>query len=350
MLPGRTYLQVHNRLAVVLCRRIPALHLLPLDIENAQYIAGYSTYTIKEQHPKNLQNDEVSFQPPGLRMICGFCEDLMHDHAFKRGKILAICSGSHPKDITNTAVLVGGFMILYYGLDVADVLDAFEPISHSFVRYEDALEVSDCLSALHHVSKNCGWLKLSLDHLSSPRQHHGDPDEHDPTTIDMEEYAHYDNPLNGSLHILVPDKLLALPCPADLPAGALWADAAGARAFSPAYYADILGDFAVAVVVRACDGTCAGYDPSPFAAQGIAVEDLDLDRGGAPTLSAADRFLSLARRAPGAVAVHGAAGGGGLGAAAGALVAAHLMAEHAFPAGAAVAWLRIAHPAEGGRT
>jgi hypothetical protein len=338
MNPMRTLLQVHDRLAVAFCSVKQAPFLLPLNVKNAHYVPGISTHTAKEVHAHTPHNKEDPFEPLGLRLIYGFCEDLLHSHAFKHGKVIVICSGSHPKDITNTALLVGSFMVLNYDLDLDNIVEAFEPISRRFVTYDDALEVHDCLSALHHVNKHCGWLQLSSKYSLPPRQL--DPSEHNPNTIDMEEYVHYDSPLNGTLHVLVPDRLLVFNCPTDLPAGAPWADCAGVRTFSPAYYADLFGDFGVAVVVRGCgDGA---YDPSPFAAQGIEVEDLLLDGDGAPTLSAIDRFLSLARRAPGAVAVHGGAGAG-LGAA-GALIAAHLMGAHAFLAQDAIAWLRMVHP------
>ena len=58
-------------------------------------------------------------------------------------------------------------------------------------------------------------------------------------------------------------------------------------------------------------------------------------------LQAIDRFLTLARKVPGAVAVHG--DGTGLGAG-GLLVAALLMRDHGFAGGEAMAWLTMVHP------
>jgi hypothetical protein len=70
-------------------------------------------------------------------------------------------------DITNTALLVGSFMILNLELSAEDVIEAFEPISHRFIYYADQLSVNDCWSALHHVYSRCGWLKIDSKHFLS---------------------------------------------------------------------------------------------------------------------------------------------------------------------------------------
>ena len=72
------------------------------------------------------------------------------------------------------------------------------------------------------------------------------------------------------------------------------------------------------------------------------MEDLPLRGGVTPTLSEADRFLAVARLAPNAVAVHGGVGGLGT---VGTLIAAHLISGHGFPSEAAIAWVRMIHPA-----
>ena len=42
------------------------------------------------------------------------------------------------------------------------------------------------------------------------------------STFDIcrQEYLNYDSPANGGLHVLIPSRLLAFPCPVDLPAAA----------------------------------------------------------------------------------------------------------------------------------
>ena len=94
----------------------------------------------------------------------------------------------------------------------------------------------------------------------------------------MYEYLHNDDPANATLHVIIPSRLVAFACPDDLrpvegPGEAPpWADIAGRRHFGPDYYADILGDFGVQLVVR-CDAAAA-YDGGAWAARGLAVERL----------------------------------------------------------------------------
>ena len=71
------------------------------------------------------------------------------------------------------------------------------------------------------------------------------------------------------------------------------------------------------------------------------MEDLPICPDAPPTLFETDRFLTIARHAPGATAVHG--GRGGLGAAA-TLIVVHLISGHGFPSKAAIAWMRMIHP------
>ena len=280
------------------------------------------------------------FDPPGLSEVYRFCDNIVNLEGYKQGKMPILCCGSHPKDITINAVLAGGFFILNQLLRLDEVIRAFEPLSSHLVEFEDQLTVQNCWSALHHVTHRCGW--LNFDSNASDRDEAAG-------MLDKDEFLHYDSPLNGNLHSLIPDKLLVFHRPDDLPGGVAWTDTGSARSFSAAYYAEIFGDIGVNVVVSvteddaaaAADAVSRGYDAGAFAEKGIAVVDFPL--GSVPTLAQVDRFLALLRQAPGAVAVHGG-GAAGLGAA-GALIAAHLIDAHRFRAHEAVAWVRMVHPA-----
>ena len=155
----------------------------------------------------------------------------------------------------------------------------------------------------------------------------------------MEECIHYSDPLNASLSIVLPGKLLYTPSPVDLPNEWQWMDDGATRLFSPAFYADLLGEFNVVLVI--CLEDC-GYDRGPFLERGIAIEELELCYNCPDILRAADRFLSLLRAAPGAVAIHGGADGLRY---AGTLVSAHMMSRLGFGAADAAAWMRMACPA-----
>ena len=196
-----------------------------------------------------------------------------------------------------------------------------------------------------HRARQCAWVDFTGKAVDFDR------------CIDMPEHIHYDSLANGALHVLVPGKLIAFPCPANLPGDEVWADAGGARQFSPAYFGDVLGDFGVEIVLR-CGVLC--YDTWAFEQHGISVENLpvsghdDADdladvAAVAGMLSAADRFLTLTDLAQGAIAVHGCGDDGSLGAGGRLLVQMYLMRRHGFGAGDAAAWILMAHPGAAGR-
>ena len=262
---GRSVVRVHEQLAVAICSVEQGRDLVQWRVKDAHVITGAHMYGADTQRQTS---EDDNFHPLGLKIIHGFCEDLWHSHAYKEGKTIVVCAGTHPRDITDTALLVGSFMILSMDLDVDDVVDAFEPVSHRFITYSDQLTVSDCWKALHYAFTQCGWLNLETrNFLGSRRAIVTGSD-----ALDMREYVHYDCPLNGGFHAVVPDKLFVFDCPADLPDGAPWADAGGERLFGAAYYAEVFGDFDVDVVVRCCDAATEGdYDAYAFVLSGIEV-------------------------------------------------------------------------------
>jgi hypothetical protein len=257
---------------------------------------------------------------------------------------IVICSGTERRMITTCAYLIGSYMILCTNSTLADVAFAFQPVAGRFDRFKDGTEpetaeeltIFDCWEALH-CGKMQGWLDFTTDTPDVDR------------CIDMEEYIHYDSPANGKLHVVIPSRLIAFPCPSDLEAdedsgeAPPWVDIAGVRHFGPDYYADILGDFDVQLVVR-CDAT-ATYDDDAFASRGLAVERLggDLELRPHRLLQEVDRFLTLARLAPGMMGIHGA--DAGLGSGGELLVSSLLIKQHGFRARSALAWLRLTHPA-----
>jgi hypothetical protein len=215
-------------------------------------------------------------------------------------------------------------------MDPDRVTTTLSPISCNFVKFKDTnaggeveLTVVDCWRALYR-SKTLGWLDFS-DHPSL-------------SSIDMEEHLHYDAVANGQLHVVVPSKLLAFRCPTDLPDGRVWMDEGVGRQFSASYYAEVLGDFDVSVVVN-CGRPGTGYDADPLEAAGVSVEVVSTNGYGGGRLRAVDRLLTLAWAAPGAVAVHGSGAGEEE-----VLLAAYLIRLHGFEAQEAVAWVRMAHP------
>jgi hypothetical protein len=267
----------------------------------------------------------------------------------QKGKSVDICVRGDNRSAADSTFLAGSLMLLDRASNVKDLTNLFSPVSN-LLETSDDITTIDYWTALYHIKK-LGWLDLkALDEG-------WEPSIKAPPVLDILEYLHYDDPLNGDFHFVVPGKLLLFNPPHFAGENIMWRDAGGARHFSAEYYADLFADLGVGLVLRVGDpaaaAASASASASAFAARGIAVEDLPLDDpaggnagggGGGGLLRGIDRFLALLRRAPGAVAVHG--GPAGLGPAA-MLVAAYLVSRHGFEAAPALAWLRMAHPDAG---
>jgi hypothetical protein len=336
-----------------------------------------SDIQLLEVAASSFQFSENMFTFSNLGQLYWFCKFLEDAKAQSAESKLVVCTGVDAKTITACSLLVGGYLILQEGATLEHVITLFEPIASQFEAFRDpqqtmsvgeGLTAADGWRALHRAKAN-GWLNFQDDEI--------DVD----SCIDMQEYQHYDNPLNGYLHVIIPSRLIAFSNPSnlsELSAGgsdAPWLDVDGRRFFGAEFYADILGgDFGVEVVVgcdqsesdagdgwmvedgsddegaeegQASEGS-SGYDESAFAGRGMAVERLGVSRcdGGLPSgalLRDVDRFLTLARLAPGAIAIHGD-DGPGLGSGGELLVSSLLIKRHGFDARSALAWARMAHP------
>ena len=299
------------------------------------------------ENKKNKMPQVKPSAPNSLVNIYRFSQclvDARHDHP---SKTLVVCAGRDAKTITRSALLLGGHLIVYVGMPLSEVEDIFSPISSSFEpmrpwdNAKEVVTVLDCWRALHRA-RQYAWIDFTSDPVDFDR------------CIDMQEHIHYDSQANGALHILVPGKLIAFPCPADLAGDEMYADSDGARRFSPAYFGDVFGDFGVKIVVRCGD---ASYDTCGLEQHGISVEDLPVSGNDdaddcsdvAGMLRASDRFLTLTDLAQGAIAVHGRGDDGSLGTGGRLLVQMYLMRRHGFGGGDAVAWMLMAHPGAAGR-
>jgi hypothetical protein len=292
-----------------------------------------------------------------------------------------VCCGEDKETVTACVFFLGSYLILQRGTTVDSVTQLFLPVSDKLDFFKDPYQ-QPIDSPYDRLTVHDGWRSLQKARDNGWVYFLDDDVEHEGSScIDMEEFLHYDSPANGRLHVVVPSELMVFQCPSNLLLPESdhrhWADVGGERHFTPAFYADVLGtEYGVQLVVR-CDNdtadparyrasvhgmegarTRAGYrppvpppapatyDPAAFFERRIAVERLAAAppaAGGGALLRDVDRFLTLTRLAPGPVALHGP--GVGLGPGGEVLATALLVQRHGFDGRAALAWLRITHPA-----
>ena len=278
------------------------------------------------------------FGPMNMECTVRFIEKLDAEmvacaRASCRQLVLSVDRGQ--RRLTNALMLLGCYLILKQDMTPDQVADRFSTIlPEQLEDFRDAthlpadfgLTLRDCWGGVYR-GKECGWIARPA-HADSPLW----------GAIDIEEYAHYDNPCNADLHQLVPGRLIAFRGPHDL-GGALYADdaASGIRRFSPAFYADVLSELGVSDVVQLNEEE---YDAQAFAAAGIRHHRLVFEDCTEPPGPLVAAFLAIVGAARGAVAVHCKAGLGRTGT----LIAVWMMKAHGFTARTAMGWLRVMRP------
>jgi cell division cycle 14 len=270
------------------------------------------------------------FGPLNLTSIVTFIERLDHQlRSFTSSRIVYMVDNGR-RELTNALFLLGAYMILRREMRTEEVKAKFSWLPETSIEYyRDAtfskpdfgLTLENCWRGLEK-GKSSGWLNYPA---IAETEHWG--------MIDVDQYAHWDSPLNGGFQVVVPGKFVAFRGPTDLN-GAAYSDAAGYRQFSPAHYISIFQELGVKTVVRLNEPE---YDGGDFAAQGIRHHDLYFDDCTAPPARVVRRFLDIVDAAEGLVAVHCKAGLGRTGT----LIALYLMRRRGFTARAAMGWLRI---------
>ena len=250
--------------------------------------------------------------------FCSELEKLLSDPNYKKHKIYHYASLDYAKQ-ANAAYLMGAFMVIILKRTAEEAWKVFSAYHSQFTPFRDALmcactykcTILDCLRGLEYAIK-LGW--------------------YDYKKFNLKEYEHYEKVENGDLNWIVPGKFIAFSGPSSTTR-----DPDGWRTFTPEDYAPIFKKFGVTMVVRL---NKAQYDGDRFVKKGIKLIDLYFLDGTAPKPEIAYKFLDIAEKEPGAIAVHCKAGLGRTGC----VIALYVMKHYGFPAAAFIGWIRIARP------
>ena len=273
------------------------------------------------------------FGPMNLACVAEFIEQLDLEFEEYADCQFFYCVDPGRRNLTNALFLVGAYMIVRLCETVDSVCDCFSWVEPDMLEgYRDAthcdpdfkLSLRDCWAGLAK-GKSLGWFEYAVD----PEEPWG--------MYDINEYLHYDNPLNGDLHEVVPGKFIAFMGPIDLGESLYHDNEHGWRRFSPVHYAEVFRDFNVKHVVRLNEPE---YDGQEFEQHGIEHHSLEFEDCTAPPPEVVDAFLNLLDQSRGAIAVHCKAGLGRTGT----LIALYLMRSCGFSAREAMGWLRIVRP------
>jgi hypothetical protein len=181
---------------------------------------------------------DSGFGPLNLSSLIQFADILDSKLAeFQDFRIVYCVDSGEPRKLANALLLIGSYMVLQgheNPVDVWNYLQCFEP-HIEFYRSSLApssgedfcLSLLDCWLALAR-SLSLGWVEM----------------------YDMAEYVHYDNPLEGDMHWIIPDKLLAFRCPRQVPPPKTYVDIDGFRFFSPQFFVEPFVDMNVSTLIR----------------------------------------------------------------------------------------------------
>jgi hypothetical protein len=275
----------------------------------------------------------------GLEKICDQIEAARG--AFETDVVVCAKTWSN-FDVDFASFCIGAYSILHQGRTAGAVQSCIEASGIINTDHDDSENTASRYvkrrESLYHnlraieKAKALGWLT--------------DPDSEDEPILDIQEFAHYANVANGTVHLTVPGALIFFPTPSILQTDQDWIDVEPrdgrpARLFSPTYYAALFHDFGVSCVV--CLGRANPAVAAAFKARGIETEDMEMAADGSSLLRGLDRLLSLARAAPGTLAMHSGEGFEWPRYTA-TLAKAFMMSRLGFDEGSAGAWLGMTCP------
>eukprot|EP00286_Rhodomonas_abbreviata_P021613 CAMPEP_0181298326 /NCGR_PEP_ID=MMETSP1101-20121128/5722_1 /TAXON_ID=46948 /ORGANISM="Rhodomonas abbreviata, Strain Caron Lab Isolate" /LENGTH=444 /DNA_ID=CAMNT_0023403339 /DNA_START=90 /DNA_END=1424 /DNA_ORIENTATION=- len=266
----------------------------------------------------------ADFGPVSLSIVHRFI-DFVHTRLMDprlSGRMLAYYCDDDSELCANTAFLLGCYAMLKWSMSPQDVFAPFKQLSPSpFPGFRDAtyapadytISLLDCFDGLNQGVKQ-GWYSTE--------------------NFDVTDYEFWDNPANGDLHIVVPQKFVAFKGPSQTREST----SSGFPTLIPDDYAAVFRSKGVSAVVRLNETDT--YEPNAFSQLGFHHYDLYFDDCTVPSVEIVKKFLDICDTEQGLIAVHCKAGLGRTGT----LIALWMMKHLHFSANECIAWLRIVRP------
>ncbi|PSC73661.1 dual specificity phosphatase CDC14A isoform X2 [Micractinium conductrix] len=263
----------------------------------------------------------ADFGPCNLAHTWRFCQRVNELLTRAQGRRVYLLVGSHPHKRSNAAALMGIYCVLHLGMTPAQAYTPLRPLE-PFVGFRDAscgvptyqLPVAQVIAGMYRA-KQVGFINW----------HKG---EH----FDVEEYEHYEQVENGDLNWIVPGKFMAFSGPSAQPK-----HFGGWRTYMPEDYIDYFRQHNIKAVVRLNKKM---YEASRFTEYGVKHHELYFPDGTCPSEQILLRFLELAERETGALAVHCKAGLGRTGV----LICSYMIKHFGFSAEEAMGYIRVCRP------
>ena len=324
------------------------LAVAPCKFEDAKKAySGTKKLTFLCADTLGIESSEGVSEVPSIQLVVSIVP-VLHEvltQARSNKRTIVICA-EDPCALTRVALLFGCVMILVDNLSVTKVVGIFLPVSDRFTQFhgsslsqhsqqDSRVKVMDIWNAVNRA-KQLDWLRYSAGSTNNTG------------SFDEEQHAHYSCPLNGGICTIIPGKLVAFTTPSklnDRDSGD-WTDVPSTkqRFFGAQFFASLFGETdhfgSISLVMgMSKDNKENAHNLAPFAARGIATEDINLDTGH--LLRTVDRLITVVAAAPGTVAIHTCPAAAGVGGRVGETVAALLVCHLRFEAESAIAWIHM---------
>ncbi len=153
---------IQDRLCLAMCTTRQARKLVIASLKTTWLISGM------KHEPRTCIH--AGFRPSSLSEIFRFSQRLRTKMLNRIGNTtIIICAGQHAETITNTALALGGFLIMFQQYSADDVQKIFTPILKKCVEY---LEHSCSRGTIEDLSLRDCWVALHYARLLNPEPSH----------------------------------------------------------------------------------------------------------------------------------------------------------------------------------